>query len=106
MDRSFKGELSAVAGRMDGAVGDGLVNVEVTVADLEVEAAIGVGTHPGFVVNGRTLATKVRQGHEIPGLALLTLGQAGNFHESLPPPEPDAKTGRTSQIAGSIAELT
>jgi hypothetical protein len=47
--------LVAGAGGVDGAAGDGLVDVEVAVADFEVEAAVGVGADPGFVVDGGAL---------------------------------------------------
>jgi hypothetical protein len=45
---------------MDGAAGDGLVYVEVAVADFKVEAAVWVGADPGFEVNRRALAAEVR----------------------------------------------
>jgi hypothetical protein len=44
---------------MKGAAGNGLVYIEVAVADLDVEAAIGVGTGPRLEVNGSALAAKI-----------------------------------------------
>lgn len=41
------------------AVGDGLVQINVTVADFDIEPAIGVAANPCLVVNGRALASKV-----------------------------------------------
>ena len=58
---------------MEGAAGDRLVDVEVAVADLNVEAAIGVGTGPRLEVDRGPLAAKVGQGHQVTALALLAL---------------------------------
>jgi hypothetical protein len=41
------------------AVYDGLVYIYIPVADFKVEAAVGVGTDPGFVMDRSTLAAKV-----------------------------------------------
>jgi hypothetical protein len=70
-----------ISGSVNGSARNRLVDVEVAVADLEVEAAVGIGTHPGFVVDGRALATEIRQRHEVPGLAFLALGKAGKIHD-------------------------
>ena len=39
---------------------DGLVNIDITIPDLEIEPAIGIGADPGFIVNVGSLATKIR----------------------------------------------
>ena len=52
-------ELGANPRRMHCAAGYGLVQVHVSIANLDVEAAIWVGTHPRFVVDGRSLTPKV-----------------------------------------------
>jgi hypothetical protein len=44
---------------MKGAAGYGLVHIEIAVADLDVEAAIGIGTGPRLKVNGSALAAKI-----------------------------------------------
>jgi hypothetical protein len=44
---------------MKGTAGNGLVHVEVAVADLDVEAAIGVRAGPRLKVNGSTLTAKI-----------------------------------------------
>ena len=46
-------------GNVIGAGGDGLVQVDVAVADLNVEATAWVGTDPGFVMYRRSLTTIV-----------------------------------------------
>ena len=42
---------------------DGFVNIDIPVPDLQVKAAVGVSTDPGFIVNRCPLTTKVRQGY-------------------------------------------
>jgi hypothetical protein len=49
----------AYAWCVHGTVADGLVQVDVTVADLDVETAFRVGACPCFVVDGCALASKV-----------------------------------------------
>jgi hypothetical protein len=61
------------------------VNIDVTVPDFEVEAALRIGADPGLVMDGRPLTAKVGQGHQVSGLALQTLGEIGLFHEVLLP---------------------
>jgi len=61
---------------MDGAAGDRLVHVEVTIANLQVEAAFRVGTNPGLEMNGCTLAAEVGKRHKVTGLTLLALREA------------------------------
>ena len=46
-------------GNVIGAGGNGLVQVDVAVADLNVEATIGVCADPGFVMYRRSLTTIV-----------------------------------------------
>jgi hypothetical protein len=41
------------------ATGDGLVEVDVAVPNLDVEAAVGVGADPGFIVNRGALASEI-----------------------------------------------
>ncbi|MPL61646.1 hypothetical protein SDC9_07227 [bioreactor metagenome] len=54
IELAFPGLMLAVV-----AVYDGFVYIYIPVADFKVEAAVGVGTDPGFVMDGRTLAAKV-----------------------------------------------
>ena len=44
------------------AVVDRLVDINVTVADFQVEATIGIGAYPGFVLDGRALTAEIRKG--------------------------------------------
>jgi hypothetical protein len=39
---------------------DGLININVTIADFEIESTFRVGTHPGFILNSGALTTEVR----------------------------------------------
>lgn len=61
---------------MNGAARNRLVNVQVTVANLEVEATIRVGADPRLIVDRCPLAAEIRQRHEIARLTLLALGKA------------------------------
>ena len=45
---------------MKRAAHDGFVNIDITIPDFKVKAAIRVGANPGFVVDSCALATKVR----------------------------------------------
>jgi hypothetical protein len=69
-------------GVMHRAADNRLVNVDVTVPYLEVEAAIGVSADPCFIVNWRALTAKVRQRHQIACIALLALGQTELLHKT------------------------
>lgn len=62
-----------------------LIKVYFAVPDLDVEATIRTGTHPGLVVNRRSLTTKVRQRHQIPFSAFLTLRERTGIQ--VPPPQ-------------------
>ena len=53
--------------------GNRLIQVDVTIADLDVETALGVRAGPGLEVDGRPLATEIRQRHQVALLALLAL---------------------------------
>jgi hypothetical protein len=64
---------------------DWFVNVNITIPDFQVEPAIRVGANPGFVVNGCPLAAKIRQGHQVSRITLLTFREIGLFHEVLLP---------------------
>ena len=44
---------------MCGATGNGLVEVDISVPDLDIEATFRVGADPGFVVNCRSLVTVI-----------------------------------------------
>ena len=64
---------------------NGFIYIDITIPDFQVEAAIRIGADPCFVVNGCPLITKIRQGHQVTRLTLLTLGETKLFHEVLLP---------------------
>ena len=66
-------------------VADRLVDVQIAIPDLDVEPTGGVSARPCLIVDGRPLAPKVRQGNQITGLALLTLGEAVHHYHEIPP---------------------
>jgi hypothetical protein len=70
---------------MKGPVADRLVDVQIAIPDLDVEATSGVRARPRLVMDGRSLAPKIRQRNQITGLALLTLGEAGHHYHKNPP---------------------
>ena len=51
------------AGGVDGPAHNGLVYIDVSIADFDIEPAIRVGAHPGLIMDGCPLATEVRKGH-------------------------------------------
>ena len=52
---------------------NGLINIDITIPDFQVEAAIRIGADPGFVMNRCPLTAEIGQGHQISRLALLAL---------------------------------
>jgi len=65
---------------------DRFVDVQVAVADLDVEPAARVCARPGFEVNRRALAAEVRQRHQVSFPAFLTFGERRDVHPVPPPP--------------------
>ena len=59
---------------------DRLVNIDITIADFQVETTIWIGAYPGFVLNGCALTAEIRKGDQITGFAFLTLGINIGFH--------------------------
>lgn len=64
---------------------NGFIYIDITIPDFQVVAAIRIGANPCFVVDGCPLITKIRQGHKVTRLALLTFGETKLFHEVLLP---------------------
>jgi hypothetical protein len=64
------------------AANNRLVDVDVTVSYLEVEATIGISADPRLIVNWRALAAEVRQRHQVACIALLALGQTELLHKT------------------------
>ena len=65
--------------------GDGLVEIDVAVADLYVEPTGGVDADPGLIMDRRPLAAIVRERDEPPNLTTHTFGHSRVFHEVLLP---------------------
>jgi hypothetical protein len=54
---------------------DRLVNIDIAVSDLQVKSAFRIGTNPGFILNGGSLTTEVRQRNQVSGFTFLTFGE-------------------------------
>jgi len=48
-----------------------LIQVYLTIPDLEIVTTVRIGAYPGFVVNRCPLTTEIRQGHQHTGVTLL-----------------------------------
>ena len=70
---------------MKSPVADRLADVQIAIPDLDVEPTGGVSARPRLVMDGRSLAPKIRQGNQIASLALLTLGKAVHHYHETPP---------------------
>lgn len=68
---------------MPGPTVDGLIEVDIAVANLHIEAAFGIGACPRLEMDGGSLPTEVGKGHQLTGAAGLTLGQMTNLHRFL-----------------------
>jgi hypothetical protein len=70
---------------VEGAVTDGLLDIQVAVTDLDVETAGGIGACPGLEVDGRPLTAEIGERYEITDLALKAFGESvHHYHESPP----------------------
>ena len=65
---------------MERAVTNGFVNDDITVTDLNVVQARGVGTDPRLVLDGSSLATEIRKRNQITFTTFATFGKCV-FHE-------------------------
>jgi hypothetical protein len=61
---------------------NGLVNVDITIPDFQIETAIRIGADPSLVMNRCPLTSKIGQGHQVSRLTLLTFWELGLFHEN------------------------
>ena len=64
---------------------NGLVKVNITIPDLQVEAAFRIGANPGLIMNFGPLTAEIGKGHQVTSLAFLTFGKIELFHEILLP---------------------
>lgn len=85
---------------------NGFVNIDIAIPDFQVEAAIRIGTNPGFVVNSRPLTAKIRQGHQVSRLTLLAFGETKLFHDVLLPTEIESFVVYTKRRLLTRASLT
>jgi len=76
---------------------DGLIEINIAIPDFQVVAAIRIGANPCFIVDRCPLIAKIRQGHQVTRLALLTLGETELFHEVHLPTEVEFLTVYTKQ---------
>ncbi len=72
--------LATTAHRMNPTI-DGFINIYIAIPDFQVVPAIRIGANPCLVVNSCPLTAKIRQGHQVSRVALLTLGETELFHE-------------------------
>ena len=75
---------------------NGLINIDITIPDFQVEPAIRSVSTPRFIVNSCPLTAKIRQGHQVSRLTLLALWEINWFHEVHLPTEIEFFTVYTS----------
>lgn len=61
------------------------IDINVTIPDLQIKAALRVGAHPGLIDDRSALASKIRKGNQISIIALATLGKDKLLHFNLLP---------------------
>ncbi len=61
---------------------NGFVDINVTIPDFQVEAAIRIGANPCFIFDSCSLTAKIRQGHQVSRVTLLALRKVSLLHES------------------------
>jgi len=76
---------SACPGGVHASGRDGLVEIDVAVANLYVEPTSGVNADPGLKMDRGPLAAIVRERDECPDLTTHTFGHLRVFHEVLLP---------------------
>lgn len=57
-----------------------LIQIDIPVPDLDVEAAIGVITNPGFILDRCSLTAIIRQRQQLSSFAFLALGHRIELH--------------------------
>jgi 3',5'-cyclic AMP phosphodiesterase CpdA len=72
-------------GVVERATHDRFVSIDITVPDLQVEAAIGIGTNPGLKLDRCPLAAEIRKRHQVSRIAFLTFREIDLFHGVLLP---------------------
>jgi hypothetical protein len=64
---------------------NGLVKINITIPDFQVEAAFRIGANPGFIANCSPLTAEIGKGHQVTSLTFLAFGEIELFHEVLLP---------------------
>ena len=75
----------AGAGTVECPTHNGFIYINIAIPDFQIEATIRISANPRFVVNSCPLTAKIRQGHQVTRLALLTFRETKLFHEVLLP---------------------
>jgi hypothetical protein len=57
------------------AVVDRFVNIDIAIANFQIETAVRISADPGFVLNSSTLTTEIGKRYQIASFAFLTLGE-------------------------------
>ena len=65
---------------MHGATHDRFVEIDITIPDFQVKAAIRIGANPGLIFDRCPLTAKIRQGHQVSRFTLLAFGEINLFH--------------------------
>jgi len=76
---------------------NGFINIDITIPDFQVETAIRIGADPCFIMDSCPLTAKIRQGHQVSRLTLLTLWKIKLFHEVHLPTKIDLSTVYTKE---------
>ena len=64
---------------------NGLVDIDITIPDFKVKAAVRIGANSGFIVDRCSLTAKIRQRYKVSGITFLTLRETELFHGALLP---------------------
>jgi hypothetical protein len=76
----LQGEV--LAGAATYPADNGLVDEHITVPDFQIVTAIRIGADPCLVMNRCPLTAKIRQGHQVSSVTLLTFRKLSLLHES------------------------
>jgi hypothetical protein len=90
-DRRF-GYLLALPGTTAHTVHDRFIDIDITVPDFQVKAAVRVGTYPCLIENRCALASEIRKRNQISAGAFLAFRKINLFHEVHLPAEIVAKS--------------
>jgi len=69
-----------------GTIHDRFIDINIAVSDLQIETAIGIGTYPGLILDGRSLAAEIREWYKVPSMALNAFRKSRLFHRTASQP--------------------